>query len=113
MIDCLKSSENEDKSRNIRLESFLVILEFLDYRDQINSDNNNPKIAKISERIHIEGNSGWVDFSNAGNCTGQGIYSDPYVIEDLVIDAEGPASGIKIEYSDVFFIIESPIPLKF
>ncbi|MBY8992058.1 MAG: hypothetical protein KGD58_15040 [Candidatus Lokiarchaeota archaeon] len=44
------------------------------------------------------------------------FYSDivaPYVIEDLVIDVEGPASGIKIEYSDVFFIIESPIPLKF
>ncbi|MHA2051910.1 MAG: hypothetical protein ACW986_20060, partial [Promethearchaeota archaeon] len=37
-----------------------------EYRDQINFDNANLKIAQTSERIHIEGNSGWVDFRNAG-----------------------------------------------
>ena len=64
----------------------------LDYSDDINLDNENLKISVLSEKIHIINNSGWIDLRNADNCTGQGIYSDPYVIEDLEIDGGGSGS---------------------
>jgi parallel beta-helix repeat protein len=73
----------------------------------INLDNGNPKISKLSGKIHIINNSGWVDFRNAGNCTGSGIYSDPYVIEDLEIDGRDSGNCILIENSNVYFKIEN------
>ncbi|MFX1461531.1 MAG: NosD domain-containing protein, partial [Promethearchaeota archaeon] len=73
----------------------------------INLDNENLKISAVSGKIHIINNSGWIDFRNAGNCTGNGTYSDPYVIEDLVIDGGGSGSCILIENSDVYFKIEN------
>lgn len=67
---------------------------------------SNLKISDISEKIHIINNSGWIAFRNAGNCTGNGTFSEPYVIEDLVINAGGVGSCIWIENSDVYFIIQ-------
>ena len=78
-----------------------------DYRDGSNLDNKNLNLSAVSGKIHIINNSGWVDFRNAGNCTGNGTYSDPYVIEDLVIDGGGFGSCILIENSTVFFRIEN------
>ncbi|MFW9946616.1 MAG: nitrous oxide reductase family maturation protein NosD [Candidatus Odinarchaeota archaeon] len=75
--------------------------------DNNDLDTINLKISKISEKIHIINNSGWVDFRNAGNCTGQGIYSDPYVIKNLEIDGGGSGSCIVIQNSDVYFKIEN------
>ncbi|MFX1478869.1 MAG: NosD domain-containing protein [Promethearchaeota archaeon] len=71
------------------------------------SDNGNLKISAVSGKIHIDGNSGWATFRAAGNCTGEGTYSEPYVIEDLVIDGGGSGSCIKIENSNVYFKIEN------
>ena len=79
------------------------------YSDEIEFDYENVKLSKVSGKIHIDGNSGWVDFRDAGNCTGSGTYSDPYVIEDLEIDAAGVGSPIWIENSDVYFKIEDCI----
>jgi len=67
------------------------------------------KNSAVSERIHIIGNSGWEDFKNDGNCTGNGTYSEPYVIEDLVINGGGSGSCILIEDSNVYFTIENCI----
>ena len=78
-----------------------------DYRDGSNLDNKNLNLSAVSGKIHIINNSGWVDFRNAGNCTGNGTYSDPYVIEDLLIDGGGSGSCILIENSTVFFKIEN------
>jgi len=78
-----------------------------DYSDGINLDNKNLKLSAVSGIIHIINNSGWVDFRNDGNCTGNGTYSDPYVIEDLVIDGGGLGSCILIENSTVYFKIEN------
>ncbi len=78
-----------------------------DYSDYFTLDGDNLKISAVSGKIHIINNSGWVDFQNAGNCTGNSTYSDPYVIEDLVIDGEDSGSCILIENSDVYFKIEN------
>ena len=73
----------------------------------IEFDCDNLQNSVESGRIHIAGNSGWVDFRNDGNCTGQGTYSDPYIIEDLEIDGGDLGSCILIEDSNVFFRIEN------
>jgi parallel beta-helix repeat protein len=70
-------------------------------------DHNNLQISTTSGKIYINGNSGWFDFSNAGNCTGTGTYDDPYVIEDLIIDAEEKGDCIYIGNSDVHFVIRN------
>ena len=79
----------------------------IDKNSEYSFDYENLKISKISGKIHIISNSGWVDFKNDGNCTGSGTYSDPYIIEDLIIDGEGSGSCILIENSNVYFRIEN------
>ncbi|GAH53751.1 unnamed protein product, partial [marine sediment metagenome] len=73
--------------------------------DVINFDKENLKISALSGKIHIDNN--WTDAWSAGICTGNGTYSEPYVIEDLVIDAGGSGSCIFIENSMVYFKIEN------
>jgi parallel beta-helix repeat protein len=72
-----------------------------------NFDKEKLRISALSGKIHIINNSGWVDFRNAGNCTGSGTYSDPYIIEDLVIDGGSSGTSILIENSNVYFKIEN------
>ena len=64
-------------------------------------------LSAVSGKIVIINNSGWVAFRSTGNCTGNGTYSEPYVIEDLVIDGEDSGSCILIENSGVYFKIEN------
>ena len=73
--------------------------------DDSNLDNKNLQISAVSGKIHIDNN--WTAAKSAGICTGNGTYSEPYVIEDLVIDAGGSGSDILIENSDVYFKIEN------
>ncbi|MFW9938684.1 MAG: NosD domain-containing protein, partial [Candidatus Thorarchaeota archaeon] len=70
-------------------------------------DHENLKLSGVSGRIHINGNSGWLAFRAAGNCTGNGTISEPYIIEDLEINGEGSGYCIFIENSDVYFRIEN------
>ena len=81
--------------------------EFSNYSDDSNLDNENLKISAVSEKIHIINNSGWVVFRSAGNCTGNGTYSEPYIIKDLVIDGGGLGDCIFIENSNLYFRIEN------
>jgi parallel beta-helix repeat protein len=76
-----------------------------EYSDNSNLDNKNLKISTISEKIHIDNN--WTAVKAAGICTGEGTYSEPYIIEDLVIDGAGSGSCILIENSDIYFKIEN------
>ena len=71
----------------------------------INLDDENLKISKISGKIHIDNN--WTDAKDVGICTGNGTYSEPYIIKDLVIDGGGSGSCIFIENSEVYFRIEN------
>jgi len=73
------------------------------YNDEFNHENL--KISAVSEKIHIDNN--WTATKAAGICTGIGTYSEPYIIEDLVIDGGGSGSCILIENSDVYFKIEN------
>jgi len=68
-------------------------------------DNENLKLSAVSETIHIDNN--WTAAKVAGIVTGNGTYSEPYLIEDLVIDGGGSGSGIFIENSNDYFIIRN------
>ena len=72
----------------------------------VNLYNLNLKSSKTSGKIYINGNAGWQNAKTTGICNGEGTYSNPYVIEDLIIDAGGYGSCILIENSNVFFRIE-------
>jgi len=80
-----------------------------DYRDGSNLNNDNLKASKVSVPIYIDDNdpnNNWSVSKDAGICTGNGTYSEPYIIEDLVIDSGG-STCIRIENSDVYFKIEN------
>jgi len=77
------------------------------YREHTSLGYNPLEVSAISGKIYIDGNSGWTAFKAAGNCIGDGSYSEPYIIKDLVIDGEGSGSCISIENSDVYFRIEN------
>jgi len=97
------------------LVTFLVFLSsvnFINRNNDLATFSKNINIIDIntsqnSEKIHIRGNTGWIDFKNAGNCTGSGNYSNPYIIKDLVIDGGNSGSCILIENSDVYFTIQN------
>ncbi|MFW9829408.1 MAG: NosD domain-containing protein [Candidatus Thorarchaeota archaeon] len=83
----------------------------LDNRDEYTGNSEirleNLISSRSSVRIRIIDNSGWIAFRNAGNCTGSGTFTDPYYIEDLIIDGGGLGSCIIIENSNVYFKIEN------
>lgn len=69
-------------------------------------DENELKNSLISGKIYI--NNNWSEARDAGLCSGYGIYSDPYIIENLIIDCGGLGSGIFIENSLIdYFIIRN------
>ncbi|MFX1599141.1 MAG: ABC transporter substrate-binding protein, partial [Promethearchaeota archaeon] len=60
------------------------------------------------QTIYIDGNAEWQYFKDLGRCTGQGTVSEPYIIRDLVINGQNNSvSCIRIENSDVYFVIEN------
>jgi len=81
--------------------------EWKDYRSLGNTDFPLPSnTALIDFSIHV--NNNWSDTADFYNwCTGSGTYNDPYVIQNLVIDATGIGIAILIENSDDYFRIEN------
>lgn len=77
------------------------------YNNYNNLGDAHLKTLTISGKIHINGNSDWDAFRRAGNCAGEGTQINPYIIEDLEIDSSWSDSGIFIENSDVYFMIEN------
>lgn len=65
----------------------------------------NLKSSANSDKIYI--NNNWTDAKAAGICTGDGTASNPYLIENLVIDAGGIGHGIFIENTTEYFKIEN------
>ena len=94
-------TSNFNLNRNYDINGFEIGTE-------INSVVSELKISANSGPIHInddDPSNNWSIARGAGICTGNGTYSDPYVIENLVIDGAGSRSSIFIEYSFVFFKI--------
>ncbi|MHA2267306.1 MAG: NosD domain-containing protein [Promethearchaeota archaeon] len=79
--------------------------ENMDSSDNVSLDDTNLKISKVSGRIHIKNN--WSAAIAAGIVTGSGTYSNPYTIEDLVIDGASSGFCIRIENSNYFLRIEN------
>ena len=76
----------------------------LESNDNSKSCNINIKQSKVSEIIYI---NNWSAAKIAGICTGNGTYSNPYVIEDLIIDGEGSGTCIQIFDTTDYFRIEN------
>jgi parallel beta-helix repeat protein len=79
-------------------------------RNVNNFDSEDLRTAGISGKIHIDDANpsiNWTVAKKDGICTGNGTYSDPYVIKDLEIDGGGSGNGISIENSNVYFKIEN------
>ncbi len=76
-----------------------------EFKDALTSDDTKLKISLVSGKIHI--NNNWTAAKTAGICTGNGTSSEPFIIEDLVINGEGSGSCILIENSNAFFKIEN------
>jgi parallel beta-helix repeat protein len=70
---------------------------------KISLDTVNLRLSKASGKIYI--NNNWSADKTAGICNGNGISSDPYIIEDLVINGSGKGSCIWIENTDDHFMI--------
>lgn len=68
-------------------------------------DPDHPKTSKTLAKFHIDNN--WSDAKAAGICTGEGTFSNPYIIEDKVINGSGYESCILIQNARAYFNIEN------
>jgi len=93
-------------------------LKYSEFNTGIDLDKENLKISAVSAPIHIDDldpSYNWSVAKAMGICTGNGTYSEPYIIEDLVIDGTYQDMWgtiivgfcIMIENSDAHFIIEN------
>jgi parallel beta-helix repeat protein len=81
---------------NINKNSELLIGDNLETENIINREFSPKMSGVMNYRIHIDGNWSFT----AGNyswCTGTGTWSDPYMIQDLIMDGGGINSSIVIE----------------
>ena len=76
--------------------------------NKFNIDNFESSSAYPAESGNIYINNNWTAAKAAGICTGNGTYSEPYIIEDLRLEGDGSKwSCIVIKNSNAFFIIEN------
>jgi parallel beta-helix repeat protein len=61
--------------------------------------------SETSDVIQVKGNADWIELKNAGGCSGEGTYSDPYIIQDVIIDTDRKSMCISIFDSNVYFKI--------
>ncbi|TFG17013.1 MAG: hypothetical protein EU533_08595 [Promethearchaeota archaeon] len=66
---------------------------------------NDLRSSANSGKIHI--NNNWTATKTAGICTGEGTESNPYLLENLVIDAGGVGNAIQIENTTQYFEIKN------
>ena len=105
----------------IVIVSFLLILAPNGQQYDLNKNN---EVSTDYQEKFIRSSSFWVispifidntipssDWSETASendwCSGSGTYSDPYVLENLVIDGANSTSCIDIQNSDVYFIIQN------
>jgi parallel beta-helix repeat protein len=84
--------------------------------DNSTLDSNFLKSSTSHELIYINDNDpnfNWLKAKTMGICTGQGYFSDPYIIENLVLDGGGNGVCIRISNSSVFFKIRNCTIINF
>lgn len=112
------------KTRNIAILSalliFLAISLSSEFENQMYSNseyNDYRNLEKIQPSLNwdltgtpitISGNADWaVKAASEPWCSGSGILSDPYIIENVTINGLNASSCITINNSDVYFIIQN------
>ncbi|MFX1495072.1 MAG: right-handed parallel beta-helix repeat-containing protein, partial [Promethearchaeota archaeon] len=89
--------------------SIIPLFNKIDKDNSLNKENLYkiaPKSLQVSEQILIDDN--WVGAKSVGICTGSGTFSDPFVIQDLILIGNGTGTGISIGNSkNVYFRIEN------
>ncbi len=81
------------------------IMEDGDKKEIIGFDPDRLKTSQALAKIYI--NNNWSDAKAAGICTGEGTFSEPYVIRDKMFNGSGYESCILIENSNEYFRIEN------
>jgi len=119
MESIMISQNNTLKAKKVLLLLFLIEIIILFNSNinprtlyQIEDDQNsqyrffeNLKTAANSGKIAI---SNWTEAVDSGICSGSGTFSDPYIIQDCIIDGNGTGTGISIGNSkNVYFRIEN------
>ena len=66
-----------------------------------------PNQADITFSIHIDGNNASLLWSECEWVNGSGTFADPYIIQDLMINASNAEYGIWVENSAAYFLIEN------
>ncbi|MFX1357870.1 MAG: NosD domain-containing protein, partial [Promethearchaeota archaeon] len=85
---------------------FLSIISFINpYFEVIIDENIKSSDSASSGFIHIDNN--WTEAEIMGICEGEGTYSNPYVIQDLLINGSGFEACILIENTHEYFRIEN------
>ncbi len=87
--------------------SFSIVNSSVDYlNEKGNTQSIIPRSSLVVSPIHIDNN--WMETKATYDwCTGSGLYTDPYVIKNLIIDGLGLETCILIENSAFYFKIEN------
>lgn len=101
-----------DLKNGIFISLLLLILVIPVISEDIRPDNLNkygdfPQSSIVVDKIIIDGNNIFTNWDSCPHVKGAGTKLDPYVLEDLVIDAGNVGHAISISNSDNFFIIRN------
>lgn len=88
---------------------FLPVMGTQDTSDTKCPDTNNPNAGIVVAKISIDASNIFTNWDTCPWIIGSGSQEDPYILENLVIDAGGVGSAILIKNSDVDFIIRNCI----
>ncbi|MGA1873957.1 MAG: hypothetical protein ACMUHY_09850, partial [Thermoplasmatota archaeon] len=85
----------------------LILSGGLSVLDQGSSDPTSESISSLTttDRIEIDGNDEFATMASSEGWSGSGSLSDPYIIEGYLVDAEGERHCIRIDNTDVHFVI--------
>ena len=102
------SSLNSISNRNNELITIDTPANCVECYDLKNSYfNNTLSPIYIDDSLSGVGAQNWTWASNQPWCSGSGTWSDPYLLENLTIDAQNASSGIEILNSNRYFIFNN------
>ncbi|MFW9820122.1 MAG: nitrous oxide reductase family maturation protein NosD, partial [Candidatus Thorarchaeota archaeon] len=97
---------NQRKIETLISIIIIIYLIFL-FAPENSSSTEKLHLSEAHTKIEIIGNSGWANAKVVGLCSGNGTFSNPYIIQDFEIDGGDSGTCIFIKDSDVYFRIEN------